>query len=111
MSSQRLILRDTLNSDAEVISGNGIRGPYLLDGAHAMAITGVLGGATIRFFHRAVRANGTDLDDCPQDTEMQFSTLPAPFEYNFSSALPLFFEVTNNSGTTALRVSASKIGE
>lgn len=103
MSKQQLYL-------GEAIVSNGEQGPFYLDGPHAMLITGVLGGATVSLYHKHPPKSG----DAPtvaaaQDPEMTFTSLPAPFQYNFSGALPIYFSVSGATGTTSINIVAARI--
>lgn len=94
----------------EAMTTNGDRGPFELDGDHAIAIYGVPGGATIRFYHKMpAKSSDTPLGNLTQDAEMIFTVLPAPFRYALNKDLPLYFTIENATGTTNLYVAAFKI--
>lgn len=96
----------------EARTTNGVLGPFRLSGNHIIGVRGVMGGATIKFFHKMpLPSNPENLADLTQDTEMTFSTTaPAPFPYQCSPDLPLYMEITNASGTTNLTVGMFKVG-
>lgn len=103
MSNQKLYL-------GEAIVTNGEQGPFYLDGPHAVAITGVLGGATVNIYHKhPPKAGGTPTVAAAQDPAMSFTALPAPFQYDFSGALPVYFSVSGASGTTSINIVAARI--
>lgn len=105
MSKQRLYL-------GEAITANGEIGPFYLDGAHTIVITGVIGGATLSFYHKLPNStNPNTFTQAPTDTEMTFTAIPAPFEYHAAGGLPLYVNVASASGTTNLNVAAFKIGD
>jgi hypothetical protein len=94
----------------EALTTNGERGPFALDGDHAIAIYGVLGGATVSLYHKMpAKDSDTPLGNLAQDTEMTFTTLPAPFRYALNVDLPLYFNITGATGTTNLYLAAFKL--
>lgn len=94
------------------ITANGTYGPFRLSGEHIVGIRGVLGGATVNFFHQMpMQDDPDDLEALPQDADMTFTALPAPFPYKCSPGLPLYISVASASGTTDITVGMFKVGE
>lgn len=90
---------------------DAVYGPFRLSGNHIVCITGVLGGATIRFYHQMADSITSEvMVELPQDPEMEFTVLPAPFPYKTSSGLPLYIELISSTGTTDITVGMFKVG-
>jgi hypothetical protein len=94
------------------VTEDGVYGPFLLSGNHIVCVIGDLGGATIRFFHRMPETMGsTTMVELPQDPEMEFTALPAPFPYKTSSGLPLYIELITTGVATDITVGMFKVGD
>ncbi len=95
----------------EAITSNGTLGPFKLSGDHIVGIRGVLGGATVAFFHKMpLQSNSADLANLPQDSTMSFTAIPAPFPYACSPDLPLYCTISGAGGTTNLTIGLFKVG-
>ena len=94
------------------VTEDDVYGPFLLSGNHIVCVIGDLDGATIRFFHRMPITMGSEtMVELPQDPEMEFTALPAPFPYKTSSGLPLYIEIIDSDVDTDITVGLFKVGD
>lgn len=92
------------------VTTNGVFGPFNMRGTHIIALHGVLGGATVKFFHRYPSTPSPDAtQNLPQDPDLNFTALPAPFPLVCATRLPLYIEVSNASGSTSLKAKAFQV--
>lgn len=91
----------------ENVTGNATFGPFNMKGTHVIAVHGVMGGATLNFFHRYPNSSSPDASqNLPQDPDLTFTTVPAPFPLECAVGLPLFVQVTNAGVSTNLKAKA-----
>jgi hypothetical protein len=93
-------------------TANEILGPFRLSGDHIIAVTGVMGGATVEFYHKmGSESDPGTLVELTRDSSMSFTSVPAPFPYQCSVDLPLFVQITGAGGSTDLNITAFKINK
>lgn len=99
-----------LNFNDDAFTEDGEYGPFKLDGHHAVVISGDLGGATVSIYHKVPDPSSPgSYIQAEIDPDMVFTALPAPFEYHFSAALPVFVDIANAGNDTSILISAYKI--
>lgn len=91
-------------------TANAVLGPFRLQGDHIVALSGVLGGATVSFSHKMpVDNNAETLINLATDASMVFTTLPGPFPYKCSPALQMYVTITGATGSTSVNLTMFKV--